>query len=329
MHVLYDKYPNTIIICFIWSVIGLFLILLNINDILRIMISLPMIIFIPGYLSVFALFPSKKTEKGLEDVERIALSIGVSMAIVPLIGLILINTPWGIGLLPIVFSLELFAFIVGFIALYRWLHTSPEDRYRLTINVTLTKQETKGDKILTAILVFFIIIAVGLVVYVISTPKQGEHFTEFYILGPSHIASDYPSNLTIGKNTSVILGIINHEYTPVNYTIEVWLSNQSTVYNTTKKANETIYHHFWFWDSINTTLNPEPINLENTSELQWEYNYSFHINERGQYKLIFLLYTNHTRNYIKEQDYQTMALQKADEYNTTAYRNIYLWITVS
>jgi uncharacterized membrane protein len=329
MRVLSDKYPNTIILCFIWSIIGLILILLNINDAIRIVIALPMILFIPGYLVVFALFPSKKTEKGIDDVERIALSFGLSIAIVPLIGLILNYTVWGIKLLPIVFSLELLIFTVGGIAAYRWFHTPLEDRYRLNINVSLPKQETKVDKVLTTALIICIIIAASVVVFVILTPKQGEHFTEFYILGSNHLASDYPENLTLGENATVILGIVNHENTVMNYAIEVWLSNQTTVYNTTSNMNETIYHHVWFMDKINTTLIPEPINLENFSESQWEYNYTFHINRLGHYKLIFLLYTNQTQNYIKNQDYKTVATEKVDEDHTTAYRSVYLWINVT
>jgi len=328
MRELSDKYPNTIILCFIWSIIGLILILLNINDAFRIIIALPMILFIPGYLVVFALFPSKKTEKGIDDIERIALSFGLSIAIVPLIGLILNYTVWGIKLLPIVFSLELLIFIVGIIAIYRWLHTSLEDRYRLKINVSLPKQETKLDKVLTTVLIICIIIAASVVVFVILTPKLGEHFTEFYLLGPNHLASDYPTNLSFGENATIILGIINHEYTPINYTIEVWLSNQTTVYNMTTKMNETLYHHLWFIDKISSTLAPEPINLENFSESQWEYNYTFHINRIGNYKLVFLLYTNHTKNFIKNQDYKALSTEKVDEDHTTAYRSIYLWINV-
>jgi uncharacterized membrane protein len=328
MRVLSDKYPNTIILSFVWSIIGLGLILLNINDALRIIIALPMILFIPGYLVVFALFPSKKTEKGIDDVERIALSFGLSVAIVPLIGLILNYTIWGIKLLPIVFSLELLIFIVGGIAMYQWLHTPLENRYRLNTNFSLPKPETKVDKALTMVLIICIIIAACLVVFVILTPKQGEHFTEFYLLGPNHQASDYPSNLTFNENATIILGVINHEFTPINYWIEVWLSNQTTVYNTTTKTNETLYHHLWFMDKINTTLAPEPINLENTSESQWEYNYTFHINRIGHYKLVFLLYTNHTQNYIKNQDYKELAIEKVDEDHTTAYRTLYIWINV-
>jgi len=328
MRVISDKYPNTIIFCFLWSIIGFVLILLDINNALRIIIALPMILFIPGYLAIFALFPSKKTDKGIDDIERIALSFGLSIAIVPLIGLILNYTIWGIKLLPIVFSLELLIFIVGTIAIYRWLRTSPDTRYIIKINISIPKHETKLDKLLTIVLVICIIFAASLAIFVILTPKQGEHFTEFYILGSSHLASDYPMNLTLGENATVILGIVNHENTLMNYTIEVWLSNQTIVYNNISNMNETIYHHLWLMDKINSTLPSKPINLEEMSTSQWEYNYTFHINRKGNYKLVFLLYTNQTQNYIKNEDYKTIAAEKVDEEHTTAYRSIYLWINV-
>ena len=35
--------------------------------------------------------------------------------------------------------------------------------------------------------------------YVIITPKEGEKFTEFYILGPNGTASDYPTELKVGE----------------------------------------------------------------------------------------------------------------------------------
>ena len=52
-------------------------------------------------------------------------------------------------------------------------------------------------------------------------PKQGETFTEFYILGPGGQASNYPTNITVGQNASVIIGIVNHEQKTVNYNLIV------------------------------------------------------------------------------------------------------------
>ena len=59
------------------------------------------VLWLPGYALIKALFP----EKELENIERIALSIGMSIALVPIIGLLLNYTPWGIRLTPITISL--------------------------------------------------------------------------------------------------------------------------------------------------------------------------------------------------------------------------------
>jgi uncharacterized membrane protein len=55
----------------------------------------------------------------LESLERLALSIGISLAIVPLVGLLLNYTPLGIRLTPIVISLAAFTETMAFIALER------------------------------------------------------------------------------------------------------------------------------------------------------------------------------------------------------------------
>jgi len=52
-------------------------------------------------------------------------------------------------------------------------------------------------------------------------------FTEFYILGSNGTASDYPRNLSVGEDVTVILGIVNHEFRTINYTIDIWLINQT------------------------------------------------------------------------------------------------------
>jgi len=63
------------------------------------------VLFLPGYVTVQALFPEGKE---LDSIERVALTIGLSLALTPLIGLVLNYTPWGIRLNPIVTALTLF-----------------------------------------------------------------------------------------------------------------------------------------------------------------------------------------------------------------------------
>ncbi len=66
-------------------------------------------LFLPGYAFIKVLFPStlpiKTSTETLDNIERIALSIGMSLALVPIVGLILNYTPWGIRLAPLTLSL--------------------------------------------------------------------------------------------------------------------------------------------------------------------------------------------------------------------------------
>ena len=83
---------------------------------LRYVIGSLLILFIPGYVLVEALYPG---EKDLSPLERLALSIGLSLAIVPLIGLVLNYTPWGIRLDPILISLSIYIISISILAVYR------------------------------------------------------------------------------------------------------------------------------------------------------------------------------------------------------------------
>jgi hypothetical protein len=74
-------------------------------------------LWLPGYAFIKTLFPqslpfakalarlSDTSEKELDAIERIALSLGMSIALVPIVGLLLNYTPWGIRLTPTVLSL--------------------------------------------------------------------------------------------------------------------------------------------------------------------------------------------------------------------------------
>lgn len=66
------------------------------------------VLYIPGHSLIQLLFPKGKE---IDSLERFALSVGVSLAVVPLIGLVLNFTPWGIRFAPITISLGTFTTI--------------------------------------------------------------------------------------------------------------------------------------------------------------------------------------------------------------------------
>ncbi|MCP8321163.1 MAG: DUF1616 domain-containing protein [archaeon] len=74
------------------------------------------ILYLPGYSLIETLYPEKED---LEGLERLALSIGLSLALVSLIGLMLNYTPWGIRLGPIIVSLAILTFMLTLTATLR------------------------------------------------------------------------------------------------------------------------------------------------------------------------------------------------------------------
>ncbi len=255
------------------------------DNIGRVIFGLPFILFFPGYVLIGTLFPERKS---LDLIERIALSFGISIAVVPLIGFGLNYTPFGIRLTPILISLVIFNVAFAIAATWRrlsakepFLPFEPRDTYQQMKN--RFTQESRLDKALSVILVLAIVSSVVALAYVIAVPKEGEHFTEFYLLGPGGTASDYPQNLTVGEVASVIVGIANHEYRTVDYSVEVWLSNMTFVDNT------STVNRLYYFGSFNQTLSHTDANIEGNWEVQWQRVYNFSVPYSGQFKLWFVL----------------------------------------
>lgn len=82
---------------------------------LRYIFGAVLVLYVPGSVLIEALYPSSE----LEPLERFALSIGLSLAVVPLIGLVLNYTPWGIRLEPVLYSLALYSLLIGFAAVWQ------------------------------------------------------------------------------------------------------------------------------------------------------------------------------------------------------------------
>lgn len=90
---------------------------------LRYMLGAFFILGIPGYALSKALFPIdfpvKFKSENLDNVERVAFSVGISLVLVPSVGLLMNYTPWGISLNPIILSLYGLTLIFATIGLTR------------------------------------------------------------------------------------------------------------------------------------------------------------------------------------------------------------------
>ena len=181
------------------------------------------------------------------------------------------------------------------------------------------------EKILTIIVISCIILIIGSVVFVSVNPISKERFTEFYLLDSRGHISRYPTTLESRDDATVSIGLSNHEQKKVDYTIEIWLINQSTVYDESSNKNITSYNNAWFMKKINVELDHIDFNTDKEWKSQWEYEYEFNINKNsGEYKLLFLLFTNPTEDFEIEKDYSDIIEHKIN----SAYQDLYIWIDV-
>jgi len=205
------------------------------------LLSIPLMFFLSGYSLIAVLFPGKDD---LDGIERLSLSIGLSIAVVPLLS-------------PPLLVLSIFTILLSTGA-YARRSMIPEKKRRFNVDFGFFFKSVKNsfkvnskkvDRILTVVLIISIILSISLTVYVVVVPKEGEKFTEFYILGMEGRAENYPTQLTVGEEGELIIGIVNHEYTNVTYQLEAKLDG--TVINDNEQSiglmnNESYERPFLF-----------------------------------------------------------------------------------
>lgn len=194
---------------------------------LRVILGLPFLVFLPGYTLIAALYPRRND---LEGPERLALSLGLSIAVVPLIALALNYSPWGIRLNPILAFATLFIVLAAAVAAYRRRLLPAEEAFGVAIGVRLPSwsQARMIDRLLALALVLSLA-GMGVAAYFVTTSRgSSERFTEFYVLGAGGKAEAYPSLVKVGENAEVMLGLVNHEGQDTSYQVAVRLDGDNT-----------------------------------------------------------------------------------------------------
>ncbi|NHN46440.1 DUF1616 domain-containing protein [Halostella sp. JP-L12] len=297
---------------------------------LRVVVGLPFVLFIPGYAFIAALFPEageppvdeddtdadgrieRMADRGIDGIERVALSFGLSIAIVPLIGLVLNFTPWGIRLVPVLLSVTGFTLAATAVAAQRRLALPEDERFRVPYRAWLAagrselfSPDTRADAVLNVVLVLSLILAVGSVGYAVAVPQQGESFSEFYLLTENEtgelVADGYPSNVTSGESEELVVGVGNHEHEPTTYEVVVQLQRVETTNNSTQ------------------VLEREDLTRFSTGEIDhnetWHHKHNVSPTMTGEgLRLTYMLYRD------EAPDEPTVE---------TAYRELHLWVNVS
>jgi uncharacterized membrane protein len=191
------------------------------GDVLRVVLGLPFVLLFPGYALTVAIFPARTDIGGLF---RLALAIGLSIAVVVIFGLIHNFAPWGISLESMLGTTTVFILVCSGIAWYRQKRLPETARFTIDFTLELTwRRWSAWERGLSlAVVIFFlgVLVTAG---YVLANPEPEQKFTEFYLLGEEGNARDYPRELVAGQTGEVTLGIVNHEYALTDYSIDISL----------------------------------------------------------------------------------------------------------
>lgn len=252
---------------------------------LGILLGIPVVLFFPGYILTATLFPKKDD---LNVIDRIALSIGTSIAIIILLGLLL-SFVFEISSISIVTILCVYMIVSIVIVI-----VNREKLEKLSGKFSLFSVEfdknylvnclmPKCNPILSVMVTSFLILAIGSSYYTIITPKIGERFTEFYILDP-YGTDEYPTNLSFSN--VILIGTANHERAPVNYTV------QTVLEKTILSSENFVLNNDEVWEK-NVSINLQALPVQDTNKVNME--------------LKFLLFKNDNL--------------------TTPYRSLHLWVS--
>jgi uncharacterized membrane protein len=309
--VLFRTFPADLIILVVWlAAVILAIYLPELNETpFRVVFALPVMLFIPGYCVILTLFPK---EGDIELTERIVLSVCVSLAIVPLIGLGLNFTPWGIRLDPIVIAITLFTLVMILAAYYQRSRLPVEEQFRMpfpdlakAIRNEIFPSGNRRDRLLGAALALAILVAILTIFFVTAVPREGEQFTEFFILGENRTTTDYPVEMFAGRNYPMYISIGNHENRKITYTVETWMIN-STRDNVTNSYRIQTMDPL---DHLSLTLAPNQTTI---------IPYNLSVNKTGYNRAEFLLFDENVPGF---------ETSNSDRINAS-YRNLHLWVEV-
>lgn len=229
-----------------------------VETVVRVGLTLPVVAFVPGYLLVTALFPEHPESHDepalsphISGFERAVLSVVMSLVLVPLVGFA-VNYTFSLRLRPILYAIVALTAGLAVLAFVRRIALPLDERWGVTpiawtgntvSNYFSGHRGRYGDRtplvptngsqrLLNLVLVGALLLFVASVGFAAVVPDgDAQEFTELYLL-----AEDDEGNLTTlaaenlnyqqGQETTLYVGIGNHEKQSTTYTVVIALEGE-------------------------------------------------------------------------------------------------------
>ena len=212
---------------------------------LRSVVSTVYVLFVPGYALVSALVPeTSRSAHGfpgtftstaasrLDGLDRLLLSVAVSIALTVPVGLLLGQTAIGFSASTLGATLSLVSLLGVAVAVLRRLRLPESERFDARkLSTVDTLRRTVGGQsgsalLVNGVLVCSVVLVVGSVGYAVAFSQPAEPMTEFSVLAQNddgeYVARDYvrPADESLRP---LRIEVTNREHEQVNYTLVVRL----------------------------------------------------------------------------------------------------------
>ncbi len=241
-----QQYPLDLLGVGLFLVVTALALLLEAGSVPRVVTSVIAICFLPGYVTTAALFPlcdrEESFRRGIEGPrislrERGALSIGLSVALVPIIALTIGRVTTGFSTRGTFLMIAGYTAVVGVLATYRRLRLPEAERLYVPVGAwgsELVDGVTTGSRIsrvLTVALVCSVVLAGGTFAFAAATPVDGETYTDFHLLTDDedgdYVSAGYPEELERDEPVELAWGIESYEAETTEYTVVTMIERVS------------------------------------------------------------------------------------------------------
>lgn len=202
----------------------------------RLIVTFPLALFLPGYALTAVLFPGAESGRreprsgrwsGVDVTERLAISVALSLTVVPLVVIALPATGLGLGPEPIAATLGGVTVVAAQVGVVRRLRLSRADRFVVSPLAALERHRKRGGTVTlsTLLLAGAIVLAVGALLLGLLAPTSAGGYSELGLYTDAEtgdlVAGDLPDELAPGETASVTVGLENQEGVHTEYTIVV------------------------------------------------------------------------------------------------------------
>ncbi|ELZ46320.1 hypothetical protein C464_10913 [Halorubrum coriense DSM 10284] len=199
------------------------------NGVVRLPPAVLLLLVLPGYVTAAFAYAEREREPWTFTtlVERFALALGGSLAILPLLAIVVYLavgalTTWGlVGLVA-----GYVVVVAGATTVRRAGRSGGSDHWAGPAR-SRTGRSSSGPfpgslTPLTAVLAVSMILAVGALGAAVTVPADGETATDLHLLTEQEgrlVANEYPSALTQDESAAITVGVTNDEHRSVEYTV--------------------------------------------------------------------------------------------------------------